>query len=221
MPTETDPRPRSIPNAAGGRAADPPLWDVFLSHSPRDAGVVRLVAGACERAGLAPYLEDVRLDGRLPDAVREAVAECAAGLLLATPASVATSNLAFEAGLLMGWSKPIWVIHDGLPFGELPEFLTQFRVRPLTELDETVADLKASADALTDPQREVLIEAYREAGVTTDRLLTRPAAVDRLAEAFARKSRRTAAGHTLIRELVHLRKLGRLPRLDRPTAQAG
>ena len=198
-----------------------PLWDVFLSHSPRDAGLVRIVAGACERAGLTPYLEDVPFDSPITDAIREAVAESRAGIVLATPASVASPNLAFEAGLLMGWSKPIYVVHDGLAADALPAFLMQFRVRPLTELDAVIAEVRADVDDLTDPQREALIEAYKETGISTDRLLTRPAAVTRLAEAFAHKTRRTAAGQTLVRELVHLRKLGRLPKLGGHAAKAG
>ena len=201
--------------------ADETLWDVFLSHSPRDSGLAGIVAAACERAGLTPYAEDVPFDRPITDAIREAVAGSRAGIVLATPASVASPNLAFEAGLLMGWSKPIHVVHDGLAPGGLPAFLKQFLVRPLTELDAVIAAVKADADDLTDPQREALIEAYRETGIPTDRLLTRPAAVTRLAEAFAHRTRRTAAGQTLVRELVHLRKLGRLPKLGEHAARAG
>ena len=196
-------------------------WDVFVGHSPRDAGLLRIVAEALEESGLTPFTGDVPLEGPITTTVREAVAESRAGILLATPASVASPNLAFEAGLLMGWSKPIHVLHDGLPTDGLPPFLTQFQVHPLTQLNAVVRAIRADDDELTAPQREALVEVYSEMGLSTDRLLTVPGAINRLAEVFAHRSRRTAAGHTLARELIRLRKVGRLPELPSRPAKAG
>src|SRR5262245_9992355 len=111
-------------------------FDVFLSYSERDRGAAELIRHALADVGLEAFCidrVDVVADG-LSEA-RRALAECSAVLFLLTGSSIRSQNVAFETGMALAWNKPIYVLFDGLEPDEIPDYLREFRVRRLSEMD--------------------------------------------------------------------------------------
>jgi hypothetical protein len=63
-----------------------------------------------------------------------------------------------------------------------------------------------------------LTDVYKDIGVSVDRLITEPSAIDQLAEEFASRTRHEFVPSRLVRELLRIRKAGKLPKLAHKTA---
>jgi len=78
-----------------------------------------------------------------------------------------------------------------------------------------VQQIKSLQAPLTEASIEHLKEAYISIGVPTDQLSSSPKALQKLTERVNRRSDGTHSGETLLRELLRLRKRGKLPRLGK------
>jgi len=195
-------------------------YDVFLSHSVRDAALATVVKQHLEEAGLAVFGVsgfDLAIGGEpgteWADAVWEALVESSALVALLTPAHRDSPALGVEVGGAWVRQKPIYILLEGDGPTELPPYLRRFQVYPLSELSNVILAIAKAAKPLARRQQEALTEAYERTGVPVDRLLTEPAAVAKLAQAFREMSGVAYSGERLVRELLRIRKQGNLPRL--------
>ena len=187
---------------------------VFLSYAARDEAAAleasrTLQDGGCEvfSAGSTAHGDDVF------GSVQDALVDTDAVVLIASPEAVASQWMAFELGAALAWGKPVYALSSGgVP---LPIYLQQTRVVRLSELSELAQALRREAQPLTDVERKILSSVYVGVGVPTDKLLMDPDAGARLVREYNQQSRSNVSLNRLGRELLHLRKLGRLPLLGR------
>jgi hypothetical protein len=191
-------------------------FDVFLSYSERDRGAAELVRHALANAGLEAFcLDRVEVGGNSLSEVRRALAECSAVLFLLTGSSIRSQNVAFETGMALAWNKPIYVLFDGLEPGEIPDYLQEFHVRRLSEMDDVVQEIAASRQPLSRSERDNLIDLYSELAIPTDQLLRKPIELKGFAAEFLDRTGKAIPGERLVQELLRLRKQSQLPRLRR------
>lgn len=130
---------------------------VFLSHSPRDAGLARDIAGGLRREGLAVWLADEEIfpGDNWAERVSQALKECDAMVALITPDAGASSNVQWELGFAMGnkaYRKrviPVLVGDDThRPPGNVPWILERFRVVRLDSSGDTNKAIQEIAESL-------------------------------------------------------------------------
>jgi hypothetical protein len=193
-----------------------PVFDVFLSHRPQDAGLAAFVAEELREHGLEVFhggVVTVATEAVVDD-LRWTIAECAAVVILVTPGYLKSPNLAFLAGAAMAWDKPIYVLYDGLELADLPDFLGQYTVSPITATRQVAEEIRQAQAPLSPEQQDALKEAYVELGVPADQLLVRASARYELGRRFTEKTRLKVEAERLVRELLNKRKRGLLPKLS-------
>lgn len=191
-------------------------YDVFLSYNQRDRGAADLVRQALLHVGLEAYTADsVEIGPEIIPELRRALAECDVVLFLLTSSSIASQNIPYETGMALAWNKPIYVLFDGLEPGEIPDYLQEFQVRRLSEMDNVVQEIAASRRPLSELERENLIDLYSELAVPTDHLLRKPMLLKKFADEFRDRTEKAIPGERLVQELLRLRKQGQLPRVGR------
>jgi hypothetical protein len=196
-------------------------YDVVLSHSVRDETLAAVVKRKLEEAGLAvfgvsslDFADGGEVGAEYADAVREALTESSALLALVTPAHRDSPSLGVEVGAAWVREKPVYVLLAGDRSATLPPYLRRFQVHPLSELDRVIRAIARGARPLGREQQQALADAYERTGVPVDRLRTDPGALEELARAFTKGSGLECSGERLVRELLRLRKQGRLLRLQ-------
>jgi hypothetical protein len=114
----------------------------------------------------------------------------------------------------MAWEKPIFVVApEG---GKLPAYLSGHQIVRTSEVPKLIGSVKREAAPLTEEERDILLSVYADIGIPTDKLALDPGSASKLVEDFNRRSRNTSGPDRLLRELLRLRKAGRLPKLKRP-----
>lgn len=190
------------------------ICDVVFAHGARDQGVARFVRQVLSNSSLGAFSVDTINGGdELIGDVRRALAECSAVVLLLTRSTLNSQNTAFEVGMALAWNKPIYVLFDGIDTEEIPAYLRDFRVRPLSDVEIVVQEIAEGRHALSDSARTELVEVYRELAVPTDQLLARPLELKELADRFRERTGSSIGGERLAQELIRLRKQSKLPRL--------
>jgi hypothetical protein len=194
--------------------ATTPVYDVFLSHGAHDSGVAAIVVNSFREHGLGVYAVTTAPIGTdVQKQVREALADSSAAVILLTRSTINSPNVAFEVGAAMAWKKPVYVLYDGISPQEIPDFVKQFVVLPLSGLPKVVEHVRADQKPLTEEERETLAEVYQKMAVPTDQLLIEPSKLRRLTEEFNRQGRCNVKGEKLIQELIRLRKQGKMRKL--------
>jgi hypothetical protein len=190
-------------------------YDVFLCYTARDNVLAARVKRSLMDEGLSVFrLADQSLKGPWLQ-VREAIAESAVVVVLATPASVLSTNLAVEMGLVLGWQKPLYVVAHEVSPRNLPVFLGGAKLYTLDSLPRLISDIHRGKIDISDEERMWLRQWYAESGIPLDQLITRPVALERMTERFRERWDRDVAFEPLLRELFRLRKQGRLGPLRR------
>ncbi len=192
------------------------LYDVFLSHGVHDTGIAEIVRKRLEASDLGVFAMD-HIDAGidLDLAVRSALAESSAVILILTRSTVGSPYIAFEVGAAMAWNKPIYVLYDGLANDDIPSYLRQFHVVGLGEAERIVNEIAKAKEPMSDAAKESLINIYEELGIPTDQLLRSPARVRDLSESFRERTESPVESERLLRELLRLRKQGKLPKIGR------
>lgn len=189
-------------------------FDVFLSHSASDAAIADVVDRRLNDAGLRVFsAHGLKAGTTWPDAIRDALAESSAVVVLLTPASLRSSNLAVELGAALAWNKPIYPLLQDLKPEEVPVFLRQFQAVPLSRLDEVVKAIVGERRSLTDDDADKLIALYQQHNVSVDELIARPAELSSLARAFGRATGTSYSPEEVMQLLIRRRKQGDWPRL--------
>jgi hypothetical protein len=198
-----------------------PVYDVFLSHSLQDKGLAAFVQQTLSSEGLSVFeLSEVPAGSPITNSIREGLVDSSAVILLITPSSERTGNLAFEAGMAMAWSKSVFVLYDGRQLSDIPEFLRQFQIFPVDKVRD-VAKLILQSKQMLKPDHAILLRRiFHDTGITTDRLLLEPAVLMDMSDQFYAETRLRLSGSRIAQELIRMRKTGHLPKL-RQVAHSG
>lgn len=192
------------------------IYDVFLSHGVHDKGIADVVKRALAEEGFKVFaVDELKINGSAMAGIREALAECSAFVMILTRSTLESSNSAFEIGAAMAWNKPIFVLYDGLPKKEIPEYLKDFTVVQFTKLPQVVQEIANLQQQFSDDDRESLVQVYQNLGVPTDQLLIKPLALRDLSKKYDEVTHSTCAAERLVQELIRLRKQGKLPKIKR------
>lgn len=189
-----------------------PGYDVFLSHAIGAVKTASAVRERFEEAGLSVFdvWRSVAAGEPLADNIWEALAESAAVVAVLTPDTGDNPNLAFEVGAARAWQKPVYLLIEGPHSYSPAPYLREIAAYPMSRLAEVIHLVANATKPLSDDERATLADVYANLGLSVDEVLTRPGAMDRLAGEYAKVSRSRVPGEKLARELLRLRKSGRL-----------
>jgi hypothetical protein len=201
------------------------VYDVFVSHSSRDAMLALDVANACRAGGLESVTEAELLnhEGDFSGALWEALAESRA-LLTILPREGPTPSMAIEIGAASAWNKPIYAIVTDPsslrplgPLSEAPLYTTG-------RIQDIIKSIKSSTQQLSDEDRVYLAKLSADLGVSVDELALNPRQLGILVKQFDKARGKAVPGERLLSELIRLRKQGKLsrnysPRRSRPKSE--
>jgi hypothetical protein len=187
-------------------------YDVFLSYPRTESGLADTVTRALEHAGLDVFDvgKSYMPEEDLQDALWRAVAESSALIVIVPSGGPLASSVALEVGAFKAWQKPIYVIQAAPGTIELPTYVADSPVYPLSRVNDVVESIKRGMTTLSEDERNVLMEAFQQLAMPVDRLMTDPVAIDRLAKDFRARCGTRVSGERLVRELLTLRKRGGL-----------
>lgn len=192
-----------------------PTFDVFVSHSSRDREFAADVAGRLKAEGLQPFHDaSVPVGQEVSKAIWDALAECHAFIVIVSPDSAPDAMGMVELGAATAWNKPIFVLLNGPASTRLPEALENYQVYPRNRLDEVLTQIRRNLDPITDDERQVLTETYRDLNIPADRLSQSPRELQQLVKTFNGKTKKQLSGTRLLSELLRMRKQAKLPRLS-------
>jgi hypothetical protein len=102
------------------------------------------VQKALADAGLAVFAVDhLESDAEFLTRLRQSVSECSAVVILLTRSTFSSQDVPFEIGMALAWGRPIYLLYDGVGLNEIPAFLYEYRIRPLTSLRAVVSEISA------------------------------------------------------------------------------
>lgn len=188
-------------------------YDVFLSCSLADWQTAELVERTLAEAGFGVSNPKVDPGANQQDVLRKALAESDAIVVIINPQHPLPANVGVELGAAMAWDKPGYVIHTETSSISPPAFLAHFPVYPVSRIDDMVQAIRNGLQPFSDEDRSVLSSVYAQLGIPIDKLLGKPALIEKLAGAFSKQSDKRVSGERLVQELVRLRKSGKLERL--------
>lgn len=192
-----------------------PTFDVFVSHSSRDREFAADVAGRLKAEGLQPFHDaSVPVGQEISKAIWDALAECHAFIVIVSPDSAPDAMGMVELGAATAWNKPIFVLLNGPASTRLPEALENYQVFPRNRLDEVLTQIRRNLEPITDDEREVLTETYRDLNIPADRLSQSPRELQQLVRTFNVRTKKQLSGTRLLSELLRMRKQAKLPRLS-------
>lgn len=191
-----------------------PTYDVFLSHDSRDREFAADVADRLKAEGLQPFHDaSVPAGQEVSKAIWDALAECHAFILIVSPESAPDAMGMVELGAATAWHKPIFVVLNGPASTRLPESLRSYQAFPRNRVDEMLNQIRRNWEPLTDVDRDVLADIYREINVPVDRISLSPPELQKLVKRFSARSKKELSGTRLLSELLRMRKQSKLPRL--------
>ena len=190
--------------------------DVFVSHSLADHALAEDIAGRLEVAGLQPFY-DVSLvpATEVSSAIWDALAECRALIAVVSEDAAPDAMGKVEIGAASAWNKPIYLLLAGPPSTRLPDALKPYRAYPRNRLDEVIQRIRTEFEPLTERDRKVLTDLYKDFNVSADQLGQSAKSLRDLTTQFNRKTNKHLSGERVLSELLRLRKRGALPRIGR------
>ncbi len=191
-----------------------PIYDVFLTHSEQDRGLAALVAREFESAGCGVFaVHAIEAGDDFREKIVDALVESSAVVILLTRSSAVSPVVAFEIGAALAWSKPVFVVYDGLLDQEIPGYLREYPMIPVGKVGDAVRQVLELRKPLSEQQRVLLTQTYEQLRTPVDRLLLDQSQLRAFTEAYRQRDASQVAGKQLMQELVRLRKQGRLPRV--------
>lgn len=189
-------------------------YDVFLSYPMTESGLADQVARSLNQAGLDVFWDrEIGIGESLQDTIWRALAESAALIAIVPSEGTLASNIAVEVGAFKAWCKPIYIIQAARGQIRPPTYLADCPIYPLSRVDDVVASIKRGLASLTEDDCGILATIYGDYNIPVDKLLTNPAAIEKLADEFNTRCGKRVTGERLVQELLRLRKAGRLPRI--------
>lgn len=194
-------------------------YDVFISHSAKDAALADEIANACRAGGLEAFTDIELATGTdTGEALWEALAESRA-LLTILPPSGPTPSMAIEIGAARAWNKPIFAVVTEPSSTRIPPALSGIRLYTTGRLQDVIEAAKSSAQQLSEEDRTTLAGLYPDIGVSVDQLALDPRALEGLVRRFEKARGKAVPGERLLSELLRLRKQGALA-VGHPTRRA-
>ncbi len=191
-----------------------PTYDVFVSHGSRDRELAADVADRLKAEGLQPFHDaSVPVGKEISKAIWDALAECHAFIVIVSPESTPDAMGMVELGAATAWNKPIYVVLNGPASSRLPEALQTYQAYPRNRIDEVLTQIRHNFEPITDDDRKVLSDTYRDVGESADQLSQSPRALQKLVKQFNATTKKQLSGTRLLSELLRMRKQSRLPRL--------
>lgn len=192
-------------------------YDVFLSHSSSDRELAVEVANRLKSEGLQPFHdESVGPAESMSTAIWDALAECRALIaIISVDATTPDAMGMVEIGAAIAWNKPIYLILNGPASTRLPDTLKSYQVYPRNRLDEVLQKIRTEFQPLSDDDRQILADTYKDLSIPADKLGQSPKSLRDLTMRFNRKTKKQLSGERLLSELLRLRKKGSLPRIGR------
>ena len=193
-------------------------YDVFLSHAASDSHLACEIADSLESVGLETFhAGTVESATHIGEAIWQALAESRAVISIISPDTPPHAMGMVEIGAAAAWNKPVFLLINGPSSTKLPPALTTYPVYPLGRLEEIVQQIRTGFQPLTDNERGVLVDVYRELQTPADQLSQSPSPLRKLTTKFNRVAKKQLSGERLLSELLRLRKNGQLPRLGAGT----
>lgn len=123
----------------------PIVYDVVLSYSVRDEAQAAVVMRKLGEAGLSVFsVSDLEIQGdretgeKFAEALREALVESSALVVLLTPAHRDSPALGVEVGAAWIGQKPVFVLVAGDSASDVPVYLRRYHVSPLSQLSQVI-----------------------------------------------------------------------------------
>jgi hypothetical protein len=187
-------------------------YDVFVSHSARDASLAREVADACRSSGLEVVTSaDLPAARDVSDALWDALAESRALIMILSSSDLSTS-MVIEIGAAQAWNKPIYAIVTEPSSIRPPSMMNGIGLYTTGRLEDVINAIKASVEQLTEEDRVFLSGLYSGLDVSIDQLPFEPLQRGKLVREFKKGRGKTISEERLLSELLRLRKQGRLIR---------
>ncbi len=189
-------------------------YDVFISHATSDSHLATEIADSLESVGLETFHAGTVQPGTdVAEEIWQALAESRALIAIISPDTPTHAMGMVEIGAAAAWNKPVFVLINGPSSMKLPAALSQYLVYPLGRLEEVIQAIRTGFDPLTDNERRVLANEYRDLGTPADQLSQSPKALRELTANFNRRTNKQFSGERLLSELLRMRKKSQLPRL--------
>jgi hypothetical protein len=188
------------------------IYDVLVSHSPKDSALALEVADACRASGLESVVDSEILsrdDGG--DSLWEALVEIGALIVILSPSGL-TSPMVFEVGAVQSWNKPIFAVVTDPVSTRLPPALRGTDLYTIGRIQDVINAIKRNAEQITDEDREFLGKQYAVMAISLDQLTDDSDRLEDLVKSIRKGRGKTVSGERLLSELFRLRKQGRLRR---------
>ena len=190
------------------------IYDVFISHAAADSHLAAEIAGSLESVGLEPFhAGTVSCEMDIGDAIWQALAECRAVIAIVSPDVFPHAMGMVEIGAAAAWNKPVFVVINGPSSTKLPPMLSSYPVYPVGRLGEVIQQIRTGFEPLTESERSILAEVYRDLKTPADQLSQSSNALRNLTTMFNRTVQKQYSDERLLSELIRMRKKGELPRL--------
>ena len=187
-------------------------YDVFISHSRRDAELAAEIARTLRSYDLNVFTDnEIELGERIEDTLWDAIAESQA-FVTVVGENEPSASVTFELGAAMAWNKPVYAIASNPSSLRLPAALQGSVIYTPSRVEEIAQEIKRSLVSLSDSEKTVLIDEYHRIGVPIDQLFLQPTYLSRLTKQFTKRTKRQITSEELVRILITLRKKGALPR---------
>jgi hypothetical protein len=147
------------------------------------------------------------------DAVRDAMADADAMLIVASAETAGSPWTPFAMGAALATGKPIYVVP--VATGLMPTYLQQAEVVDSSAVGTLLPRFRASAAPLDGAEVAALTDLYVRFDTPVSELVSDPVALKRLAGLAARLRKPKLQPDRLGRELARLDQQGRLPALRR------
>lgn len=192
-------------------------FDVFLAHDPVDNALARAVIDRLSEEGLSVfsmYLSEPTPLEPLGESVRRELRDSFSFVVLLTPTFLKSDYLPFQMGAAAASGSPVFVLASGIAHAAVPEYLRLYPFGDLWDgLPAIVEQIRRHSRPLDEADYTALLSSYQHVGLPVDQLLTDPAARDAVVDRFREEAGRRIPQGKLLRELMRLRKSGKLPRL--------
>ena len=188
--------------------------DVFISHAASDSHLAMEIADSFESVGLETFRPGTLEPGTdVAEAIWQALAESRALIAIISPDVPIHAMGMVEIGAAAAWNKPVFLLINGPSSTKLPPALSTYPVYPLGRLEEVIQAIRTGFDPLTDNERGVLADVYRDLETPAGQLSQSPKALRELTRNFNRRTDKQYSGERLLSELLRMRKKGQLPSL--------
>ena len=129
-------------------------------------------------------------------------------IVVISPRSLRSPNIAVEVGAATAWSKSIFPVRHRVSSTALPTYLRSYKTFSSSELKALSRAVQTGLSPLTDDQLGALRKLYVQFGVPSDRLASYPASLESLTTKFNRAAKATLSSERLLQEILRHANLG-------------